>query len=166
MGYRELFLVLVSIVLLSMLMTQINTNVVQGREALQQIEIEHAAASIAQQYIEEAKSKLFDAQIPYITDPSTMPGSFTPASGLGHGSWEIYPNYNDVDDYNYFSTTRTENGIDFTVSIRVQYVEDSNPEVAVSYRTFFKRMTVTVSSSWLPRSLVLKHIFSYFGVKG
>jgi hypothetical protein len=164
MGHREMLLVLVSIVLLSLLTTQINTNIVQGREALQKIEIEHMAASIAQQFIEEAKSKKFDAQVGLV-DPSTMPASFTPWNALGHGWWESYPNFNDVDDFHNFNRTIYVNGIGFTVQIQVVYVQDSNPEQAVSTNTYFKKMTVTVSSSYLSNSVTFKHVFSYFGVR-
>jgi hypothetical protein len=165
MGYRELFLVLISIVLFSLLMTQINTNTVEGREALQEVEISHTAAAIAQQFIEEAKSKKFDAQVGMIA-PSAMPAEFTPWNGLGHGWWESYPNFNDVDDYHNFNQTVSVQGINFTVSIAVKYVQDNNPEQEVSTNTFFKKMTVTVSSAWLPHSVTLKHVFSYFGVGG
>jgi len=165
MGYKELFLVLVSIILLSLLTTQINTNIAQGREALQEVEIEHTAISIAQQFIEEARSKKFDAQVGMI-DPADMPDGFTPYNSLGHGSWESYPNFNDVDDYHNFNQTVMVKDIDFSVSIQVSYVQDANPEQEASTETFFKKMTVTVSSSWLPNSVTLKHVFSYFGVGG
>lgn len=164
MGYRELFLVLVSVVLLTLLMTQINSNTVHGREALQQLEIEHTAASVAQQFIEEAKSKAFDETVVSSGIPANlMPGVFTPANALGPGS-DVYPNFDDVDDYNGFNETLTVDGLDFTASIQVVYVQDSDLETTAGTQTFFKKMTVTVSSSWLPGSVTLKQVFSYFGV--
>ena len=173
MGYRELFLVLASTVLLTLLMTQINRNTAEGREALQQLEFEHIAASMAQQFIEEAKSKKFDAQVGMIA-PSDMPDDFTPWNGLGKGAWETYPNFNDVDDYHNFSRTlyvngssfdvNSTSGIPFNVSIVVHYVSDANPDVAVSQETYFKRMTVTVSGNYIPNGITVKQVFSYFGV--
>lgn len=164
MGYRELFLVLVSVVLLTTLMVQINSNTVEGREALQELEIAHTAASVAQRFIEEGKSKLFDAQIGMI-DPADMPDDFTPYSSLGHGWWEDYPNFNDVDDYHNFVDTVYVAGVDYRVSITVRYVNDNAPETTVNAETFFKRMTVTVTSSWLPNAnIVLKQIYSYYGM--
>jgi len=173
MGYRELFLVLASVVLLSLLMLQINTNTVEGSEALQQLQLEHTAVAMAQQFIEEAKSKKFDANVGVIP-PSAMPGGFTPWNSLGHGWWESYPNFNDVDDYHNFNRTiyvngttfnpNATSGIPFTVNIQVHYVSDANPDASVSSNTFFKRMRVTVTSSWIPSSIVVKHVFSYYGV--
>jgi hypothetical protein len=172
MGYRELFLVLASVVLLSLLMTQINSNTVQGREVLQQLEYEHIAASIAQQFIEEAKSKKFDALVGMV-NPSD-PNNFTPWNSLGKGGWETYPNFNDVDDYHNFSRTiyvngatfdvNATSGIPFNVSIQVHYVSAAKPDSAVSDETYLKRMTVTVSSSYIPSSISTKQVFSYFGV--
>jgi hypothetical protein len=168
MGYRELFLVLASVVLLTLLMTQINSNTVEGREALQQLELEHTAAAIAQQFIEEAKSKNFDAWVGIVDPP------FTPYDTLGPGVGEVYPNFNDVDDYDGFNRTiyvngtsfdpNSTDGIPFNVSILVQYVDADNPESVVSAETFLKLMTVTVSSNYIPSAIIVKHVFSYYGV--
>jgi hypothetical protein len=173
MGYQQLFLVLASVVLMSLLMLQINTNTVAGSEALQRLELEHTAIAIAQQFIEEAKSKRFD-EVSSSIPPSAMPGGFNHWNSLGHGPTESYPNFDDVDDYHNLTRTVYVNGasfdpaatsgVPFTVSIQVHYVNDSNPDLAVSQRTFFKRMTVTVSSSYIPNSVAVKHVFSYYGV--
>lgn len=166
MGYREMFLVLVSIILLSTLMLRINTNAVQGRELLQQIEIEHMAATVAQQYIEDAKSKKFDDLVGSISQ-AAMPGGFTSSFALGVEGGEVYPAFNDVDDYNNHTDTLSVDGIDFEPTIYVDYVQDTSPDASVGTQTFFKRMTVIVESSWMPegRIITLKHVFTYFGVE-
>jgi hypothetical protein len=46
----------------------------------------------------------------------------------------------------------------------VQYVSEAKPDSAVSEETYLKRMTVTVSSSYFPGSVTVKHVFSYYGV--
>ncbi len=167
MGYRELFLVLLSVVLLTTLMVQINAGTNESRETLFELEIAHTAASIAQQYLDEIRSKQFDA-LSSVIPPGSMPGGFTAWNGLGHGWWETYPNYNDVDDYHGFTRTHNLNGVDYNVAIQVHYVRDSAPDVAYNDETFFKRVTVTVTSSYLTNpnmnSVVLKQVFSYFGV--
>lgn len=175
MGYRELLLVLVSTVLLTLLITQINSNNVEGREALQDLSVYQAAASVAQQFIEEAKSKKFDANVGVI-DPDDMPDGFTYWNGLGKNPSESYPALNDVDDYHnmtrtiYVSGNNTNltgtSGIPFNVNIQVHYVSDANPDSTVNTETYLKRMTVTVTSTWLPSgtNVTMKHVFSYFGV--
>lgn len=173
MGYQNLFLVMVGSILLTLLIIQINSNNVEGSETLQQMELAHTATAIAQQFVDEAKSKKFDAQVGMI-DPATMPGSFTPWNNLGRGNWETYPAFNDVDDYHNFNQTLyvtgtninpdSTSGVPFAVNIKVHYVSAANPDSAVNTNTFLKRMTVTVSSSWLPHTVTVKQIFSYYGV--
>lgn len=173
MGYQNLFLVMVSSILLTLLIVQVNTHNVEGSEALQQMELTHTATAIAQQFIDEAKSKKFDGQVGMV-DPATFPGAFTPWDDLKPAAWESYPRFDDVDDYHNFNKTfyvtgtninpDSTNGIPFTVNIQVQYVSAAKPDSAVQMNTFLKRMTVTVSSSWLPNSVSIKQVFSYFGV--
>ena len=167
MGYRELFLVLLSVVLLTMLMVQINASTNESRDSLQELEIAHTAASVAQQYLEEIKSKQFDA-LSSILPAASMPNGFTAWNSLGHGWWETYPNFNDVDDYHNFARTQNVNGVDYNVTIKVHYVRDSAPDVVYNDETFFKRVTVTVTSSYLTNpnmsSIVVKQVFSFFGV--
>jgi len=164
MGYRELFLALLSVILLSTITLRINANAVQAREVLQQIEMQHVAATVAQQFLEEAKSKKFDTQIGFIPLVS-MPALFTPAANLGPEIGETYPAFDDVDDYEAYNDTLFVNGLDFIATIDVVYVTDLNPNLAVLLPTFFKRMTVTVSSRWLPAGStpISRHIFTYFG---
>ena len=167
MGYRELFLVLLSVVLLTTLMVQINASTNESRETLQELEIAHTAASVAQQYLEEIKSKQFDA-LSNVLPAGSMPSGFTPWNSLGHGWWETYPNFNDVDDYNGLTRTQTVSGVDYNVAIQVHYVRDSAPDVVYNDETFFKRVTVTVTSSYLTdsnmNSIVMKQVFSFFGL--
>ncbi len=167
MGYRELFLVLLSVVLLTTLMVQINASTNESRETLQELEIAHTAASVAQQYLEEIKSKKFDA-LSDILPLASMPSGFSPYNSLGHGWWETYPNYNDVDDYNGLTRTQTVNGVDYNVIIQVHYVQDTAPDTPFNNETFFKRVTVKVTSSYLANTqmdtIAVKQVFSYFGV--
>ncbi|MFQ5628730.1 MAG: hypothetical protein ACE5I1_08215 [bacterium] len=165
MGFRELLLVVFNSVLFSLLVLNINATSSRGQEALQETEIAHTAISIAQRFLEEAKSKKFDANVGTGIDPATFPGTFTSACCLGHHPTnESYPNFNDVDDYHNFNQTINVQGMDFLVAISVAYVSDTNPEQPAGTETFFKKMTVKISSDWLSHSITLKQVVSYFGV--
>jgi hypothetical protein len=79
-----------------------------------------------------------------------------------------------VDDYHSFSRNVYVNGtnfnvsdstgVPFNVSIQVAYVSPVKPDSAVLHETFLKRMTVTVSSNYIPSNVIIKHVFSYYGV--
>lgn len=164
MGFRELLLVVLASSLFSLLILNINMTSLRNHDALRDTEITHTAISIAQRFIEEGKSKKYDSNVGLV-DPSTFPGTFTAAGNLGHNMSESYPNnFSDVDDFHGFNETVTVLGMDFHVQISVVYVQDTNPEQAYGGETFFKKMTVTVSSDWLSNSISLKHVYSYFGL--
>ncbi|RMD67268.1 hypothetical protein D6833_00425 [Candidatus Parcubacteria bacterium] len=162
MGYRELFLVLTTILIFSLLSANVNQTMIGARETLQEIEIAEIGISIAQGFIEEAKSKKFDALVGSLAPPD-MPGNFTPWSNLGPEAGEAYPNFDDVDDFNGLNQVLNYRGLDFTVSVAVNYVMDINPDSTVQTQTYFKRMKVSVNSSWMNGQVELRRVFSYYG---
>jgi hypothetical protein len=74
---------------------------------------------------------------------------------------EIYPNYDDIDDFNNYADTVSTTRGDFIVNIDVYYVEEATPEVEAINKTYYKRMTVEVSNALLESPLALSYIFGY-----
>ncbi|MCL5030339.1 MAG: hypothetical protein M1480_15115 [Bacteroidetes bacterium] len=122
------------------------------------------AFSLADNLIEEIKGKSFDQTT--INFPTTNPASLTPPSALGPDylgtdSAEVYPKFNDVDDYNGFKDTVTAPYFEtYYISCSVQYVSSDNPDAASSTQTFYKKATITVSSPYLDNSVSLSSIFT------
>jgi hypothetical protein len=117
------------------------------------------AFSLADDLIEEIKQKAFDAAT--INFPTTNPSSLTDAYSLGHGSWEVYPDYNDIDDFNGFvKTVSAPHAENYKVSCIVTYVDGDNPDKVVWTQTFYKKVTVTVGSPYLRNPIKLSHIFT------
>ena len=115
------------------------------------------AFSLADDMIEEMKVKGFDqTTLPFPTNtPSTLTQNLGPETG------EVYPNFNDVDDFNGYSKTVDEPHAEgYVVSCTVQYVEANNPDVVSSTQTFFKKATVTVSSPYMNHAVTLSFIFT------
>lgn len=116
------------------------------------------AFSLADNLIEEIKGKSFDQTT--INFPTTNPASLTPAS-LGPDSGEVYPYYNDVDDYNGFQDTVSAPYFEtYYISCVVQYVSADDPDEVSSTQTFYKKVTVTVSSPYLDHGVYLSSIFT------
>jgi hypothetical protein len=115
---------------------------------------------LADDLIEEIKQKAFDAAT--INFPTTNPESLTDPYNLGHGDWENYPNYNDIDDFNGFvkavSAPHAEN---YEVSCIVRYVDGDNPDNVLWTQTFYKKVIVTVSSPYLRNPVKLSQIFTH-----
>lgn len=159
MGEREMFLVLGAMFFFSMTTLSMNRFCLNNSEVMMKSEFDYYAISLAQRIIEEAKTRLFDSVLESGT-PTNLPGDFT--YPLGHRWNEHYPNFTDVDDYNNLTLNVNTPRVNYTVSVQVGYVEESNPDVIVTHKTFFKKMTVTVTSDYISSPISLSHVFAYY----
>jgi len=117
------------------------------------------AFSLADDLIEEIKQKAFDAST--LDFPTTDPSTLTSAYSLGHGGWETYPDYNDIDDYNGFvQSVSAPHAEGYEITCVVQYVDGDDPDQIVSTQTFYKKVTVNVDSPYLRSPIQLSHIFT------
>jgi hypothetical protein len=129
----------------------------------QSVEIENKVAltafSLADDLLEEIKVRAFDKNT--LQFPTTNTASLTPVASLGPESGEVYPNYNDIDDYNNFtkqiSAPHAEN---YTVKSKVQYVVEDNFSQVSTVPTFYKRVIIDVSSPYLRNPVSLSFIFT------
>ena len=120
------------------------------------------AFSLADDMIEEIKVRAFDAAT--INFPTTNPSSLTPAGSLGKGSWETYPNFNDIDDFDWFydnpKKINAPHAESYDVRCRVRYVDPDNPDQVVYTQTFYKKVVITVSSPYMKKPISLSFIFT------
>lgn len=124
-------------------------------------EFDYYAISLAQGIIEEAKTRFFDVAVEVTPPPlSNLPGAFT--YPLGPRGGEYYPNFTDVDDYNGLTLNVSTPRVNYTVTVRVVYVNDTNLTTTVFNRTFYKKMTVAVTGDYISSPVVLSHVFSYY----
>ena len=157
MGQQELLLTIGAIVIFGISLTSVNLLTVEQTEAIYRQQAELYALSIAQGYIEEAKTKSFDEFI--IQNNVSNPSSFTPTAGSGAG--ESYPALDDVDDFVNIPPDTTTNLGQMSVNIDVQYVDFSDLSTAVFYQTFYKKMTVSVFNQYMLDTLRVNYIFAY-----
>ena len=159
MGHRELILLLGALVLFGLLMLSSNRYTRDQNDAIYQQELEFYAISLAQSFIEEAKTKAFDANVINASPP--VPSGFTSSGSLGPSGGETYPNFNDVDDFNNFTFQDSTSRAVFDVDIDVDYVESADPATGVNYETFYKNITVTVESPYMDWPIQLSYVFGY-----
>lgn len=165
MGEREMFLVLGAMLFFTMTSLSVNRFCLNNNEVMRRSEFDYYAISLAQGIIEEGKTRFFDVAVEGTPPPlSSLPGAFT--YPLGPRSGEYYPNFTDVDDYNGLNLNITANvngpKVGYNVSVVVGYVTETNLNTIVSSKTFHKKMTVTVTSSFISAPVVLSHVFSYY----
>jgi hypothetical protein len=164
MGQRELLLVLGALTIFGTTTLTANRFVVDQSDAMLQHEFGYFAASLAQGYLEEAKSMAFDENVIHNT-PGSLPSGFGNPSGvakIGPESGETYGTYDDVDDFDGYSETIDSGRGDFVVNVAVGYVNAANPDTITTVsETFFKKMTVTVTNDMLDYPVNMSYVFAY-----
>ncbi len=156
MGQRELLLVLGALILFGLLRLSTNRYLIDQNESIIQREYEFYGISLAQSFIEEGKTKAFD-----VNGTVNNPSELTQWNQLGPAVGEIYPNFDDVDDYDNLSLTDSIGRDEFEVSISVFYVDENDPETPFNDETWYKRMNVTISNPYLIQPIVLGYVYAY-----
>jgi hypothetical protein len=162
MGNVQSLLAFGAMVVLSLSSLNFNEAVLTNSTTELENKVVLTAFSLADDMIEEMKVRAFDAAT--VNFPTTNPASLTSPYSLGKGWWETYPNFNDIDDYDWFydnpqnvSAPHSEN---YKVQCRVRYVAENNPDQIVYTQTFYKKATVTVSSPYMKKPISLSFIFT------
>ena len=131
-----------------------------NREA--EAEYQIMAINLLDKFIDQVALRSFDEASVYGM-PNGIPGSLTSPSNLGPETNEIYPNFDDYDDYHNFSITdTTSSGMDYTIKVDLGYVTIDDVETFSINRTSLKRMNVTLSSTFISNEVHLSRIFSYY----
>lgn len=150
-GYSEVFQVIGAMVIFSLILMTSNSMILRNSTMQVEGELEQETIALAQDIIEEARVKEFDANTTAPLPPTKIPGGFTSAGGLGPsgGSGEDERHeFNDFDDYNgYTETVDTEHG-EFMISAEVFYV-NSGSFTKTTSQTTFKKMVVTITNDFL-----------------
>ena len=96
--------------------------------------------------------------------PTGLPNTFTATGNLGPESGEVYPNYDDIDDFNGFTDIIQTPRADFAVTIAVGYVTESMPDSVYVTPSFYKKMTVNVTNAIISSyPISADYIFGYWG---
>ncbi len=149
-----------AILLLSLASLNFNSSVLQSSTVDTENAIVLTAFSLADDMLEIIKQKSFDAAT--VDFPTTNPLDLTPANSLGHNKYETYETFNDIDDFNgYTKYVTAPHAEDYFVSCKVEYVDKDNPDKAVTYQTFYKRATITVTSPYLYTPVQVSYIFTF-----
>ena len=158
MSNIQQLLILGGMLILSLTSLRFNTAVLETTSVEVQNKVYLTAFSLADDMIEEIKGKAFDEAT---LEFPTATGNLTLPDDLGPDSAEVYPNYDDIDDYNgYTKTISAPHAEDYHVECSVSYVSSSSPDTEVDYRTYYKKVTVTVGSPYLNHTISESFIFT------
>lgn len=150
--------------LLSLVILRINNVFFSTSSVMLDTKFGVLAVSLGTSIIEEANSKAFDKATD--TTSISQTSSLTAVASLGPEAGEVYPNFNDFDDFNgYVRSTAgdsTFQSAPFYITCRVGYITPTNPEVYVSSQTWHKKINVTVTSPSMKDTIRLSSVFSYW----
>ena len=179
MNTGQTLLTIGALMILGLTVLSTNRTSLQHGAIIAVTEVGIYATSLAQAKIEEAEGKAFDQYSAsdtmgsgnVITDVSQL------STTLGKETGETYPDFNDFDDYNYYSGSNPYKlyvpGVDtFRVQTTVFYVDTANPNAAIGTRSWHKKMIVKVwptVSPWgeskensRPDTVMMSYIYSYW----
>lgn len=151
-----------AVLLFGLVSLRFNSAVVQNISLEVENKVYLTAFSLADDMIEEIKQKAFDEWTSDGKLKVVALTSLTEHSALGKESGEIWPDFNDIDDYNNYPKTVGLPYLEhFNVYTTVRYANpDDFSDTTYTSRSFFKRVDVTVTSEYLPTPVRLNFIFS------
>ncbi len=160
MGTGQTLLTIMAMLMLSRLILSVNTNTAQNGASIEMAAYRITGSSLGFSIIEEASGLAFDQASVASNITSTSQLSTT----LGPESGEVYPNYNDFDDFNGLVKIDTvANSAVFKTTVVVQYVTVSGSNIVVSSTpTYSKQITVKVSSPSMSDTLIFQDVMSYW----
>jgi hypothetical protein len=166
----DVLYVLAAVLVFGLFANTINRSMVNTTEMTVESEIEYNGISMAQSIIEEARVRVFDKSITYtldrLRDPripvAQIPSAFTAPESLGPDPGEVYPNFNDFDDYKGLNITRATGYGTYTLTATVFYVQAATPTAVANTKTSHKRLQVTVNHPDMRGPITLNYVKSYY----
>lgn len=171
MNTGQSILTIGAMLLLSVLVLRMNNTLFYSGNVVSTSKLGIIAISLAQSRLEEIKSKAFDENT--VSSALSATSGLTTAAKLGPESGEVYPVYDDIDDFNGFTRVDTvqinpnlaksgSNVEYFNESCSVVYVASNTPEVTSASQTWNKKITVFVTHKLMSDTIKVSTIFSYW----
>ncbi len=155
-GFQS-FLALGAMVILSLVALPFNSKLLQNTTEEIENKVYLTAFSLADDLIEEIKQKSFDEKT--IDFQAINAIQLTEPGTLGKDTGESWPNFDDIDDYKgYNKIVSLPHAEGYNVSCNIKYVDANGSDIAK--QSFYKKVTVTVTSKYLSYPMNMSFIFS------
>ncbi len=164
MNTGQMLLTMLAMILLATLILRVNNNFATNSSAIYNSKFVILGTSIASTMLEEISDYAFDEfSVAAAVDTTT---ALTVPSKLGPDSGEVYPFFNDIDDFNGFTKTdSTIHSTLFKVFCSVNYVYPTTPDIISSTRTWTKKISVIVTSPSMTDTVRLSTLYSYWAFR-
>ncbi len=159
MNTGQTLLAVGAMILLSVLILRVNGSFLTTGTTLMDTKFDVLATSIATSLIEEISSKAFDNYT--ASNPTTNVNDLS--STLGPEMGETYDTYNDIDDYNgYTKIDATMPSAVFKATCKVNYVNPNDLDHSTTSKTWYKKITISVSSISMADTVTISTVYSYW----
>lgn len=160
MGNNQ-YLSIGAIALLALISLRFNTTLLENRTTEIENKVYLTAFSLADDLLEEIKQKAFDEETvewkAITTNQLTSSASFGPVDAGESSAYD----FDDIDDYHgYSKAVSLPHAENYSVLSTVEYVTASNPDVMSSSQTYFKKVTVNVTSPYMSHAVKLSFVFT------
>jgi hypothetical protein len=161
MNTGQMLMTIGAMILLSTLILRVNNNFSINTSTVYDSKFAILGTSVGASVIEEAMGKAFDENT--VDTSATSLSNLTAPNKLGPETGEVYPNFDDFDDYNgYTKIDSTMPSAIFSISCVVTYVNPNTPDDKSSTATWTKKISVTVTSISMKDTVRLSSLFSYW----
>jgi hydroxymethylpyrimidine pyrophosphatase-like HAD family hydrolase len=155
MNTGQSFMSIGAIILLSLASLSFNSAVLQNTTLETENKVYLTAFSLADDLIEEIKQKAFDEKTIDFQAINVNQLTYPPNRESG----EVWPYFDDIDDYNnYNKPVSLPHAEGYSVSCIVNYSTANGDDISV--RSFYKKVTIKVTSDYMSSPLYLKYVFS------
>lgn len=163
-----MLLTLSALVLLSLVVLRVTNGFLNTNNVLMETKFGVLGVSLATSILEEAMGKAFDENTAY----EGVAEVTTDLSSIGTDS-EVYPNFDDFDDFNNLSFSTYDTTIEsnrfakmysaeYLVSCRVGYINPSDPDQFTGTKTWHKKIIVRVTTPSSTDTVEMATVYSYF----
>lgn len=179
MNTGQMMMTLGAMILLSFLILRVNSSQVNSHGTIVDSKLGIVGITVANTYVDFAKRQVLDEVIRDSTVTVSSYADFTNPSQLGPESGEVYPDFDDVDDFNLWdpsqgreiiitdtttlaNSTNLSQNTPFYITSEVYYVDQPNFDTKVNYKTWFKRLVVKVWADGMIDTITYSSISTFW----
>jgi hypothetical protein len=161
MATVETMLVLGALIIFSIMTLTLNDVRLDTDHTLMAGELQLTAVSMAHDLFEQAQNLAYDEVLTDSSFAGWLPDDLTGPDNLGPDSGELYPAFDDVDDFhNYNAEWLTPRG-SYQVQVAVQYADTGATGPQDSTSTLVKIMSVNIASEFYADTLRMHYMLGY-----
>jgi len=158
MGTGQMLITLAAIILLSLVILRVTTNFLFTEEVLMESKFGVLGISLATSMMEKATGKPFDEE----SDSGTIL-TLTDLSSIGPDPGEVYPNFDDFDDYDgLLKIDSSMPSAIYKIECNVNFVNTADLDGYSAAKTWHKKLKIQVTTKSSKDTIEMETIYSYF----